>query len=328
MKKVLALITLIFINNCANKISKELPSWYLNPPQNDSLNLYGVGYGFDKQNSEQNALDNLAQKIIVNISSSIEVLKQENSYNQKSNFSESSQQKIKSEVAKISFMNFNNEKTEIFNKQIYSLVSVNRHNLINQYEQKIIDFSDEINQIQAQQKNKTLIEKKADFIQIEKIIAKAENDLIILDSINLDKNKNAEIKAEFKALKLAHKAINNDLNLYIKYDHNSQKVAEIVKTAFAKENIKTNAKKIATKNEVIVDISSKQTKQFIYGTYIIKSQINIAFLNNKGQIIKNKILQESGSSSISYDEAGNNLARKFSKKINKKNDIFAELGFN
>ena len=32
----------------------------------------------------------------------------------------------------------------------------------------------------------------------------------------------------------------------------------------------------------------------------------------------NKILKESGSSSISYDEAENNLARKFSKTINKK----------
>ncbi len=328
MKKVLILIIFIIINNCANKNSNELPSWYLNPPQNDSLNLYGVGYGLDKQNSEQNALDNLAQKIIINISSSMEILKQENSYNEKSNFSESSQQKIKSEVAKISFMNFNNERTEVFNKKIYSLVSVNRQSLINQYEQKIVDYSDEINQIITQQKNKNLIEQKAGFIQIEKIISKAENDLIILDSINLDQNKNAKTKSEFKAYKLAHKAINNDLSLYIKYDGNSQKIAQIIQEEFAKANIKTNAKKLSYKNEVIIDISSKQTKQILYGTYFIKSQINIAFLNDNGQMIKNKILNENGSSAVSYDEAEMNLARKFSKKISSKNDIFSELGFN
>ena len=70
MKSIyLIIITLLFVN-CSQNQTIELPKWYINPPQNDSIKLYGVGYGMNIQNAEQNALDNLAQKIVVNISSS------------------------------------------------------------------------------------------------------------------------------------------------------------------------------------------------------------------------------------------------------------------
>jgi hypothetical protein len=328
MKTIVLILSSILFFSCSSKQAKVIPSWYLNPPQNDSLNLYGVGYGNDKQNSEKNALDNLAQKIIVNISSSMEILKQESSYNQKSNFSESSQQKIKSEVAKISFVDFKNEKTEFYNNQIYSLVSVDRQNLINQYTQKVENCNEEINQIVAQQKNKSIIEQKAGFVRIDKLIAKAEPNIVILESISINSEDVKQYKSNFQKLGLEHKDLNNKLNVYVKADNNSKKVADVIKAEFAKNDIKVNSQNSISQDQIIVEIKSNQTKQFIYGTYIIKSEINIAFTSNNGLIIKNKLIRENGSSAISYDEAETNLARKLAKIFNKSPDIFSQLGFN
>jgi hypothetical protein len=328
MLKLILVSFFLFSSSCSSNKLISLPDWYLNPPQNDNITLYGVGYGSDLKNSEQNALDNLSQKIIVSISSSMEISKQENSYNKKANFSESSRQQIKSKVAQISFINFKNDKSAVFNNQIYSLVSINRQELINQYEEKVNYYTDKINQISSQQKNKTLIEQKADFLQIEKLINKAEKDLNILNAIVLNREKTAKYKSKFKQLKLAHIKLNNALSIYIDSDKKSQKIAAVISTAFAKNGIKINENKQSNNDEIIIKISSTKNKQFLYGSYLIKSEINIAFLSNKNQIIKNSIMRASGSSVISYTEADNNQARIFAKKISKKNNIFEMLGFN
>lgn len=328
MKSIyLIIITLLFVN-CSQNQTIELPKWYINPPQNDSIKLYGVGYGMNIQNAEQNALDNLAQKIVVNISSSMETLRQESSYNNQSNYSESSLQSVKSKVKKISFMNFTNEKSVQVANQIYTLVSIDRSNLIRQYDDKISQTVKQIDQIIALQKYQVAIEKKAGYLKIEKLIAKAEDNLIILDSISINKTKITQYKNKFNQLSLDHANIDNNLSIYVEHDQNSQLIADVITSEFAKNNIKINTEKTNSSDEVLIKISSTETKQFLYGSYLIKSEINLAFRTNKNQIIKNSLMRLSGSSSISYEEAKINLSKKLAKKINDSNNIFNQLGFN
>ena len=261
MKSIyLIIITLLFVN-CSQNQTIELPKWYINPPQNDSIKLYGVGYGMNIQNAEQNALDNLAQKIVVNISSSMETLRQESSYNNQSNYSESSLQSVKSKVKKISFMNFTNEKSVQVANQIYTLVSIDRSNLIKQYDDKISQTVKQIDQIIALQKYQVAIEKKAGYLKIEKLITKAEDNLIILDSISINKTKITQYKNKFNQLSLDHANIDNSLSIYVEHDQNSQLIADVITSEFAKNNIKINTEKTNSSDEVLIKniINGNQT---------------------------------------------------------------------
>lgn len=327
MLRSFQIFALIFcLTSCITNKSTALPEWYLNPPQNNSISLYGVGYGKDVKNAEQDALNNLAQKIVVSVSSQMDISKQENTYNKTSNFSESARQEISSKVQKISFQNFKNEKSSVFNKDIYTLVSVNRDELAKNYITKIENYNRQIDNLVKNSKDKTLIEQKAAFVQIEDIVTKSAQELIILKAVSLDNSLTSSFDQKYNQLALAHQTIDNNLSVYFEYDDKSSKIAKMLENQLTKQNIKVNKNRTNTANEVIFKITAETNNQNLHSTYYQKNEINIAILSNKNQVIKTKQLSASGASSISYIEAENNMIKQLAKKLESE-DIFKTMGF-
>ena len=64
MRNILLLLLLLLLscsNNLVNNISNA-PKWYVNPPQNNHIYLYGVGYGSSLQEATKISLNNIAEK--------------------------------------------------------------------------------------------------------------------------------------------------------------------------------------------------------------------------------------------------------------------------
>ena len=73
-----SLIILVFSGCSSNKqdsASYDIPSWYLNTPNNSAVYLYGAGEANNLEESKNIALNNLASKLSVNVSSVINTYK-------------------------------------------------------------------------------------------------------------------------------------------------------------------------------------------------------------------------------------------------------------
>jgi hypothetical protein len=108
------------------KESKTLPSWYLNPPNNSSEYLYGVGEGSNLKAAKENALESMVSQLGVSISSNYEskinVHKHYNEF-----FTKETAFEIKSEVAKIRISNYEvMEREQVSYNQIMVLVRSNK----------------------------------------------------------------------------------------------------------------------------------------------------------------------------------------------------------
>ena len=319
-------IVLIFglINNCG---PVPLPEWYLNPPSASSSKLYGVGYGSDLKAAQDSALTALAQSISVNISSSMEILKQETSNSISSSFSESAKQSIKSQVEQISFTNFKNEKSVSIGKDIYSLVSVLRSDLIDDYLNKLKEKESKIDNIFRILRNKTLIEQKAYFLQIQNIIKESNRDIVILRAITNNNKYISPFIEKFKSMDAAHQIINDQLFVYINYDANSVKIAEAIKEKLSEENIKINNVKSLSRNEAVIKINSEQSRKDLYGLYLIKNEVNLAILSNKNKLIHSNSFTVNASSSLGFNEAETSMAKKLLNEMQNIN-FFEFINFN
>ncbi|MBT4921652.1 MAG: LPP20 family lipoprotein [Rickettsiales bacterium] len=326
LKIFLSILLFNILTSCSNNSLQELPEWYLNSSQNDLSRLYGTGYGTDLNSAEKDALNNLAQKIIVNISSSMEILKQERTFNQTSNFSESSKQAISSEVEKISFNNYKNEQSSSSGKYIYSLVSIDRDELSQTYIDKINNANSKIDALYTELQKKSLIEQKADFLQIDKIIALTQKDLIILRAISQEQALIAPHLKKYNNLNSNHQIVNNKLSIYFETDDLSQQITTVLSSKVTRNNIKVNKTRSFAKDEAVFKITSQQNTQYLYGSYWIKNESTLSVISSNNKVIKLFNFTTKGSSVISYAEAENAMSQNFAKQIKEK-DFFNLIGF-
>ena len=111
MKQIILVTFLLLLSGCSSKPDvalnerSMLPQWFLTPPQNDEVYLYGIGSGKNSEEATQQALENFLSKLSITIESSF-------SMQQKSKkalweyFSTTSRLDIKSSVAKMKVNNY------------------------------------------------------------------------------------------------------------------------------------------------------------------------------------------------------------------------------
>ncbi len=176
MKKWLFLIILIFLSACG---SPEIPKWYVNTPKDNSLYFYAAAEGYSKQNAIKNALNDIASRINIKISSNFVINK--GIHNQKT-YSEIYQQ-INTQISNVGFNNYEILKTEKQDDKYYVLLRVNKQKLIQNLKTKIkiklntIDFN-----------NGSAIKNVIYAYQTLFKLKKLKSDVFILESLGLNIN--------------------------------------------------------------------------------------------------------------------------------------------
>jgi hypothetical protein len=109
---------------------QNLPSWYLSAPNNNQDFLYGIGAALTLSQAKNEALNSLASRLFISISSNTHSIKSSDSFE---NYSSINNQEIFLEVEKIDLLNSKIEKSIKVNDEYFVLLSIDRKKLFKEY---------------------------------------------------------------------------------------------------------------------------------------------------------------------------------------------------
>jgi hypothetical protein len=133
-------LALVFIFFCCSK-QENVPSWYIQNQQNTNEILYGYGASPNKDQSAQEALSNLKERIYTSISSKTFVQNKSVNGKQENEYSKS----IKMQIPQITIQNYTVDKTEFANGIYYTIVRVEREILADSIYVEIQKLQEQIN---------------------------------------------------------------------------------------------------------------------------------------------------------------------------------------
>jgi hypothetical protein len=271
-------IFLLFFISCANP---QPPKWLINPPKDNILYFYAAGEGYTKKEAVKNALNDIASRINVKITS--EFIINKGSYNNK--IYNDTYQLIKAEVKNI-HLNYEILKTKKIDKKIYVLLRVDKEKLIISLKN---DIDNEIKQLTSLLKTKNPCKKvKNAYIVLQKL--KSLNSKISILNYFIPSTYNTK-NIYNTALKLKNTPFK------IKADNFKNESLNLISEFF---NITNSAENLIT-----INTSYKKLKLFDY--YLIKGKSKIKLCN---QIIEFNFL---GKSYSNYNNALENAKINFIK---------------
>lgn len=302
MKQFLFLSIVLFIFSCASNNQPQnlssLPSWYIQP-KNFDQNLYGVGEGYTLAESTKSALNNLAGRLMISISSETSILLESNKYST----NEQSKQRIKEVVSEITFANYSLSNSGSFGGKIYSEVAVDKNAFVADYSQKLKDLNDKMADIFAKAQNKTILEKFIDLKEVNEMSFKAGSIALILANLTFDNSFKDKVDL-YNSYQKAYFELASKLEIYIETKDAPKALISKIINILNQKNLKVvKTKNPANPNFVIMQVDTDLTETKIYGSNIAKLKVDLNLLSNQGKIIKSTSFENKGSSVISSSEA-------------------------
>ena len=293
------------INIGSNEI--KYPKWYLNPTKDTSQTFYATGMGANEQDAINSALNSIASRISVEISSTFE---SETKNSTMSGYRKTSQKNINSRVDKIKFNNYNIIKKGSSSDRIFLLLKVNKQNLVKGMREnidlKLNNFDMKLSNLKGSSYKKLKVLR-----EIANLTQNLKTDFLIVNTIISQRDKNAMINKIDSYLN-RYLNLKNKITFYIKNINNSPK--EYVDTL---ANIITkkgyNITNSPSSDTVIVNLNVTEYKIITLNKKIIKAKINIV-LKDKS-CMDNFNLNIAGSSNSSYIVARAIVVKKFAKKV-------------
>jgi hypothetical protein len=292
----------------------QIPNWYVQPTANDSYNLYGVGEGYTIDEASKAALNNLAGKLITNISSESSLLLQSNNYwvNQQS------RQNINQVIQNITFTNYRISNSSSYDGKIYVEITVDRNSFTKYYKQELENLNTKMPDLAKTLSGKNILEKRNILKEINDLSIQASKVNAILESIgarNVDFKTNNNLYAFYQN---SYKKLLNTIEFSIEGKNVPDALIDVVVLGLNQEKIKVvRAKNINNPNLVIVQIKSRATHQKIYGSNIAKIKLDFTLQSGSGKTINSNQVEVSGSSVIGKQEAINAAIAQFNDKVAK-----------
>jgi L-rhamnose mutarotase len=285
MKKWIFLLILFFLSACG---SPEIPKWYINTPKDNAFYFYASAEGYSKQNAIKNALNDIASRINVKISSNFVINR---GIHNKKTYNEIYQQ-INTQISNVSFNNYEILKTEKQEDKYYVLVRVNKQKLIKSLKTKI--------NLKFQNLNfdtQSPIKKVISAYRILNSLKKIKSDVFILESLGIDINPYI-IKIE----KLENKAKEIIINTKFSIKANRFKDATI--------EVLSRYLTITPNSDNIISLNVTTKKLILFNSYIIKGKASIF-------IDKPYTITFLGKSVSSYKEALNFAKTEYKERLKK-----------
>ncbi len=311
--KYFFLIVLIVFSGCVSlkQQNTDIPKWYTNAPQNNNIFIYGVNSGFNLEDAKANALNDMASRLIVTVSSTLNKNIQTSSVNTKqTSYTKDISQDINLEVEKIKFTNAIVEKNKIINNQFFIIMKVNRQKLFDENIKAFTLLDNKIDKIYLSLKDKPILEQIYQLQNAYPKLIKAKKLAYVLYAIN----------NEFKYITYVTKYDNmiddisklkNLIIVDVQEDENNLFQEDLIGL------LNQNFYKVSTKN-VNMHIKIKNTVRHskYKGWFIAKITSAISVISDNKNIA-NKTLNIIGRSGSNKKNALDNARNNFKNKINK-----------
>lgn len=293
VKKIFVIIfSSLLLLSCTKVEKKSGPvSWYIQPKQNTELTMYGVAEGFTLEEATKAALSDAAARLIVSISSTSTLVREENNYSA----NEEMRSQIKQNIEKIDFVNFKVARSAQVESIFYVEVEIDREQFLQAQKDKLELLNRQISDLSKNIPSQNLIQKRNSYVKEIDLLKQASILVQILNN-NMKETNAALANAQNELNKL-----NNNVEFYFDID-SSKEITAIIRNALNKEAIKISKTKTNLTNQIQVEIDSSSRTGQVYGSYITK--IKIDFENKSlGKVVASNSIEVSGSSTISEREA-------------------------
>jgi hypothetical protein len=281
---------------------QNLPSWYLSAPNNNQDFLYGIGAASTLIQAKNEALNSLASRLFISVSSNTHVIKNSDSFE---NYSNINNQEIFLEVEKIDLLNSKIEKSIKVNDEYFVLLSIDRKKLFKEYFFKLDAIDRKISQFYDKAINLSNIFTISYSKEILDLIDEALLLTQKLSVINEDFNK-SQYDLKYHKIKFDLLNLRKNIKLKIKSNH----FLKSFKSYISKNNIL-----LSNKNFDAIVSSFENINYSKYNNWFIaKCNISVEILVN-AEVLSTNNFTIIGRSTHSNFQALENAKKSLEKKL-------------
>ena len=311
-------ITLILSGCMSNMLPKKqelsLPSWYINSPTNTTLYIYGEGEGSSIKEAKSNALDTMASRLVVSVSSSMTTKTDTSrSSTSGSSYSKDVSKSVKLDVEKIKFSNAKAiESTNLGNK-FYVLMKVNREKLFDS-KKKEFDINDK--------RVDTLYNSLSSLSKLEQIhtlqdmypkVINGKRQAIVLNAIKNDFDQGPFLEKYDSYIDAIYDLKSTSI-IVVKTNSKDKYFADQLVDQLNQQQFKISTN--SDDGDIIIKINNKVKYSIARGWNIAKVSTTLSVVS-AGKIVSNKIISTVGRSSTSKESALENASLSFIKRVKK-----------
>lgn len=322
LKYFSSLFILLFFIGCGGSGVEPIayPSWYLNPPQNNGSFLYGVGEGKDIDAAKASALNSISASLSITVSSEFKKDESSSSYNGNEKSYTSAINRVKAEVKKIEFNDYQVIQNQMLSGTLLVLVEVSRHKLFNAQKEKLDRYSNELSVEQKSIKNYSPLKQAYLYEQSLEKTDKLKSFALLTKTINSDFDTQPYLN-QVSDIQHNRKNALNQAKVSITSDTDAKIFIDTLKEGLNKAGIKTVSNYANTR----IHLKNRFQTDEIYGFKIAKSTLSLSTLDAKNKTLATRTLTLNGKSRYDYEKAKLNTAHMLSQKI-KDEGIFTLLG--
>ncbi len=305
--KILKILFLVFLASCTSKKRgyESYPQWYMEPTSSDERYFYATGKGPDKDKAIKDGLKEIAAQIKTVVSSKF----QEETMTNNQFENHVTKMTVETETSNIEIYGYKIVNIhQMENYDFILLIQIEKSQVIKEYLNKFDKLKFSI--MQKLKSNDFVFLKNKNKIAIE--LQESETILAILSSLN---QKNMESVAELRNLEEEFIARNNKISFSVMAA--SEKLLQtvsVLKNAITEEGYKISdsdsaSLHITVDGEILDDMQGR--------LFLVKQKVEIKLKDMNKVIHSSNVIEEVGSSSISFGDASLNTGVELRDKLRK-----------
>jgi len=326
-KFIIFFLGIFFFNSCVSATAKLKENWYDNPPADNELYFYGIGYGDNLEEAKRDALSQISSKISVNVASSFNSSVTANRIGDDEEVIKTTKNEVIAKSKSIEYTDVKVVKSTTIDGQKVVLVEVNREELLENYLRKLNKIDNEIKlQWSFFKEANNPFEKLKIASKIDKLLKQTDSIFPLLHILSVRFDDSKYLKRYQNYTKEIQK-VKNNLKVKIVSDENSKPLAELIAEYLSNEGVK-----ISPNYDVIIKISTKAKKRkykstnekFKKLTFALRKTTIVVYDKN-GNIISNTIYKTKEASPNGFKDALYKTT-KYENKIKQKGVIDFIIG--
>ncbi|TAL17115.1 hypothetical protein EPN96_06970 [bacterium] len=311
-------LSFLLVLFCAPAGFTAVPDWFLSPPK-DSVHLFGAGEGATQQEAERHALAEIADRLVISITSEFSTKATQSEEGGKSSFEATSKRKIDTKSLPLDFVSYGVIKSEESAGKIYVLVAVDRAAHAEKVGVEVkeglgrVRELDELRELEANPLKRAKFDASS-LKALDSIMPKA----LLLDA--LEGSGDSSYAAVVKGASMRQARLKGDIAgvwMHLTGDPESEDFRTILTDRMAEDRISLAPESCSGNNCVKLTVATRKRKSTEEGAVKIKFEFDITAKGDGGEILSASYFTASG---VSF--SGEEVAE--SKALEKARSVLAE----
>jgi hypothetical protein len=296
------------------------PAWVSQPPTDNRATIFGLGSGRDLETAKQNALNDIAGKLEVHVSSDTEYRNLIRNDQASSSFSE----RIKTKVKQTRLSNYQIRETTFVNGTAFTLIAMSRDALIRDTQTELDKAQSELDVLLSGIERKSKLEQLVTFTQAGNRARDALPTVALMSAANPE----FDSKAWYQKLRQfsdREKALSEQATFRVSGSPSLKTLAQRLQMKLSEQKFRVTQ---SSQADIQIELAGELQKQEIFSSFSSFGDMHVIVRTGEGKQLFSSVHRLQGSSVSGYEQATENAFRKFESSLTSRNDIFALLGLN